>query len=266
MNDNAGIIQLSIFQFLLVYLLLLVVLIIMKKAKVGQTKLLLVASLRMTAQLVLAGFLLTYIFENPHPVFTVLYIAAMVVFSVHRAVSKNKGLNRKFKLAVALSLAGSGLAVMIFFVAGVVRVNIFNPQYTIPLAGMIIGNGMTGVNLALKTFRENLDANRAQVESLLNLGVPPQKILLPYANTALETALLPTLNSMLGMGIIFLPGMMTGQILSGTKPTTAIMYQIAIMICLCAVVCLATFCSLTFGYRTLYNRRNQISFPESDAA
>jgi putative ABC transport system permease protein len=65
---------------------------------------------------------------------------------------------------------------------------------------------------------------------------------------------------MIGMGIVSLPGMMTGQILSGTLPTTAIMYQIAIMIAICTAVCLTVFCSLHFGYKTLYNKRNQIIY------
>jgi putative ABC transport system permease protein len=68
------------------------------------------------------------------------------------------------------------------------------------------------------------------------------------------------MNNMLGMGIIALPGMMTGQILSGTHPTTAILYQIAIMIAICTSVCLTVFCSLHFGYKTLYNKLNQINF------
>ena len=125
------------------------------------------------------------------------------------------------------------------------------PKYTIPLAGMIIGNAMTGLSLGLKTFNENIKSQRNRIEALLNLGVTPNEILLPFANNALETALVPTLNRMLGMGIISLPGMMTGQILSGTPPTTAIMYQIAIMIAISAAVCLTVFCALTFGYKTL---------------
>ncbi|MDG2764732.1 ABC transporter permease, partial [Vibrio parahaemolyticus] len=117
---NAGIVQLSIFQFSLIYLLLIVVLAIMKKANVNQTKLLIVASLRMTVQLTLAGFILTYIFENPSPLFTSLYLLSMTIFAIHRALSKNKWLNNSFKWAVALSLAGSGLIILAFFVIVVV--------------------------------------------------------------------------------------------------------------------------------------------------
>jgi len=255
-----GAVKLNILQFSLIYLLLIIILAVMKKAKINQTKLLLLASFRMTVQLVLAGLILTYIFKNPYPLFTLAYILAMIIFSIHRVLSKNKGLNRNFKIAVSLSLSVSGTAILGFFVMAVVGQSFFNPQYTIPLGGMIIGNAMTGVTLGLKTFNENIKSQRQKIDSLLNLGVTPQKILLPYVNNSLETALLPTMNSMLGMGIISLPGMMTGQILSGTLPTTAIMYQIAIMIAICTSVCLTVFCSLNFGYKTLYNKRNQIIY------
>ncbi len=255
-----GAAPLNIFQFSVVYVLLLVVMAVMKKCKINQTKLLLFASIRMTVQLVLAGFILTYIFRNPHPVFTVLYLIAMSGFSVHTVLSRNKSLNKKFKFIVGLSLAVTGLSITIFFVAGVVGVNFFNPQYTIPISGMIMGNAMTGISLGLKTFSEKISTEKLRIDTLINIGATPKKILTPFVNSALETALLPTLNSMLGMGIISLPGMMTGQILSGTVPTTAILYQIAIIIAITTVTCLAVFCSLFFGSRTLYNARNQMQY------
>lgn len=253
-----GIIEMTIGQFALVYLLLLIVLFVMKKAKIQRTKLLVWASVRMTVQLVLAGLVLTYILKNPHPLFTVAYLLAMTTFATLRVLGRNKHLNKKFKTAIALSLLGAGTLVVFFFVVAVVRTDFFNPQYTIPLSGMIFGNAMTGLTLALKSFNENLSSQRNRVESLLYVGVTPKKILLPLVNSALETALLPTMNSMLGMGIISLPGMMTGQILSGTLPMTAILYQIAIMIAITTVVCLTVFSALYFGYRTLYNDRNQM--------
>jgi len=253
-----SIIKLNLIQFSLIYLLLLIILAIMKKSKINQTKLLLVASVRMTVQLVLAGLVLTYIFDNPHPIFVIIYLIAMITFSVHRVLSKHSNINKKFKLAITISLAFSGVFVLGYFVMAVIGESFFNPQYTIPLAGMIIGNSMTGVTLGMRTFTENIKNQRNKIEALQNLGVTPKKILLPFVNDSLETALLPTMNNMLGMGIISLPGMMTGQILSGTEPTTAIMYQIAIMIAICTAVCLAVFCSLNFGYKSLYNNRNQI--------
>lgn len=253
-----SIIKLSLLQFAVVYILLLVGLVIMKYCKVNQTKLLIVASIRMTLQLVLAGLVLTYIFKNPHPVFVILYITAMIGMAIHTIFSRNKNINKRFKLIVGFSLAFTGIAIIVFFIMVVIGVSLWNPQYTIPLSGMIIGNAMTGISLGLKTLTQNITSQRVKIETLIYIGASPKNILMPFVNQAIETAMLPTLNSMLGMGIISLPGMMTGQILSGTLPTTAILYQIAIMIAITTVVCLAVFCSLFFGCRTLYNNRNQM--------
>lgn len=254
-----GVAVLNLWQFSTVYLLLLIVLFVMKKCKVNQSKLLLLGSFRMTLQLILAGLVLTYIFKNPHPIFVLAYLTAMMGMSIHTALSRNKGINRRFAFVVGCSLAGTGVAVILFFIIGVVGESFWNPQYTIPISGMIMGNAMTGVSLGLKNFHENIRTQKNRIDTLVNIGATPKRILIPFVNKALETALLPTLNSMLGMGIISLPGMMTGQILSGTLPTTAILYQIAIMVAITTVTCLAVFCSLYFGYRTLYNEYFQIT-------
>lgn len=254
-----GIVRMQLWQFGLVYLLLLIVLFIMKKSKIDQSKLLVVASVRMTLQLILAGLILTYIIENPHPLFTIAYFLLMTGFAIHRVFKQNKNLNKGFKWIIAASIFFSGLFVVVFFIVIVVGESVFNPQYMIPISGMVIGNAMTGTSLGVKSFGESFYGQKNRVEALLNIGATPKKILLPFVNRSIETALLPTLNSMLGMGIVALPGMMTGQILSGTLPTTAILYQIAIMVAITTVVCLSVFGSLYFGYRTLYNDKNQIT-------
>ena len=236
-----GAAELEISQFLLIYALLLITAFIMKKCKVNQTKQLVVSSIKMTVQLIIAGLILTYIFENPHPAFTMLYLAAMTGFSIHRVISKNKELNIRFKVSIGISIALSGIFVLLYFICAVVREDIFNPQYVIPISGMIMGNTMTGVSLGVKAFKDS-----------------PKDILLPFVRQALETAMLPTLNTMVGMGIVSLPGMMSGQILAGTMPLTAILYQISMMIAICTSVTAACFGSLYLGYKTLYDHKSQI--------
>lgn len=262
MNQAAsnGVIQIQIFNFALIYLLLLVVLFIMRKAKINEAKLLFTASLKMSVQLFLSGLLLTYIFKNPHPLFVVAYLSSMVLFSVKRIYKRNPTLNVGFKRIIILCLAGSGFSVVAFFVGLVVNTSIFNPQYAIPISGMILGNAMNGLSLGVKSLLEYMDSEHNRFESLLNAGIEPDEILKPSVNKALETALLPTLNNMLNMGIISLPGMMTGQILSGTLPVTAIMYQIAIMIAISTGVALTTFSALYLGYRTYITPRKRINF------
>ncbi len=255
---NNGIIEVSILQFSLIYLLLIAVLFIMKKARIDQTRLLFTASIKMSVQLFLSGLILTYIFGSPHPIFVVLYLLSMVSFSTYRIIKKNTFLNKEFKRIIFLTITVSGFSVVAFFVGIVVQTSLFNPQYVIPIGGMIIGNAMNGLSLGIKTLADTMNLEKNKIETLLNMGVEPKDILIPFVNVSLETALLPTLNNMLNMGIISLPGMMTGQILSGTVPMTAILYQIAIMIAITTGVSLTSFSTLYIGYRTLISDRKQI--------
>lgn len=254
MND----LEISLSRFFLIYALLLLVLFVMKKCRMNQTKLLLVASIKMTIQLVIAGLLLEYIFKTNNPFFTLLYFAVMTVFTVHRILSKSAWLNKKFKRITILSVSISTFFVIGFFIMAVAGQKLWNPQYIIPIGGMILGNTMTAMTLGLKAFRDTLEGQRGKINALLCVGAPAQNILLPCVRQALETATVPTLNSMLGMGIVHLPGMMTGQILAGAIPFTAILYQIAIMIAICAANVLSCFIALYFGYQTLFDKQTQI--------
>lgn len=250
--------QISIARFLLIYLLLILILLVMKKCRMNQTKLLFTASIKMTVQLVIAGLLLEYIFKFNNPLFTLSYLGAMTVFTIHRILSKNSWLNKKFRVITVLSVVISNLFIIAFFITVVAQQKLWNPQYMIPIGGMILGNTMTAMTLGLKSFRDALDGQRSKINALLCVGAPAKNILLPCVKQALETATLPTLNSMLAMGIVHLPGMMTGQILAGAVPFTAILYQIAIMIAICAANILSCFMALYYGYQTLYDRETQI--------
>lgn len=257
---NSSIVQVGLSGFILIYLLLIIVLLIMKKANINQSKRLILASTRMTIQLIIAGYVLTYIFNNPSPIFTIIYVLIMTVFAIKRALSIYENINFKFKCIISFSLFISSLSVLAYLVIAVINENIFNPQYTVPLAGMILGNSMTGISIGIRTFMTKFKDSVDEIETMQNLGVAANKILKPLVGSSLETALIPTLNSMVGMGIVSLPGMMTGQILSGTLPTTAIVYQIAIMIAICTSTCLCVFLSLNMGYKTFINTGGTIDF------
>lgn len=255
-----GVVELQITQFSLIYLLLIVVTLLLKRSGLSQSREILLGSLRMTVQLVIAGLVLSHLMTQEHPWLTSLYLLTMLVFCIHRVLQKNAQLNTHFKCIIAGSLALSGLFLLSFFMLVIVGESLLNPQYAIPIGGMILGNSMTGIILGLNHFTSTIGLQKLEIETLENLGVHPDKILVGAVNSSIEAALIPTINSMVGMGIIFLPGMMTGQILSGTSPMTAIMYQIAIMVAICTGVCLTVYCSLKFGYKTLYSENLLVDF------
>ncbi len=254
--------EIQLFNFILMYALLLVVLAIMKKAGIDRSKQLIVASIRMSIQLMLVSTIFVYVFENPRPIYTIMALSLMITFAYFKIVNQQTGLNKQFKRIILLSITCGGLFVLFYFVGIVIQVNPLNPRYTITLAGMVIGNAMTGMNVGIKSFMNEFKLRKSEIQTMLNLGVEPKEVLLPIVRHSFEVALLPTLNSMLGTGIVFLPGMMTGQILAGSDPRVAIMYQIAILIAICAAVALCVYLSLFYGYQTLYDEQKQISFED----
>lgn len=245
-------------QFLSIYILLFCVMLILRAGKIYKSKEMFLASLMMTVQLILAGLVLTYIFQNPHPLFCLAYLIVMISLATRRILIKAPQLPRAFRFRVVFAFIGTALFVSTYFILIVARENLFNPQYLIPITGMLIGNAMTGFNIALKTLYEQLKSNADQINCLVMLGVHPKKILHPFINSSLETALIPTINSMVSMGIIILPGMLTGQILAGALPNTAILYQVGITIAICITVALSVYLGLHWGQHTLYGKNLQI--------
>ncbi|MDN5352781.1 MAG: UDP-glucose/iron transport system permease protein [Clostridiales bacterium] len=258
MSDGA--VQLSVYQVAAAYLFILVVLWIVKNRGIQREKTILLASVRMTLQLILTGYVLVYIFDRPSPWFTLAIIAVMETFSVYTVYKKFKGrLSKRLKRVIAFSLPAGTLVCLIYFLFVVIRIDPwYNPQYFIPLGGMLVGNSMTGISLGVKSLIEGMQTSREYVEEALVLGATPRMATRDIINRTFDAAIMPTLNSMLGMGIVFLPGMMTGQILSGTVPTTAIAYQMAIMLGILGAVSISVITMLLLGYRTFFNSDDQL--------
>jgi putative ABC transport system permease protein len=252
--------NLTITQMIFAYLLLVIIFIIFKIRGIKKEKEILLSSLRMTVQLILAGYFLIFVFDNASPYFTITIVATMILFAIYTIFKKfSKKLNLQLKIVVALSLLVSTIFSLFYFLIIIIQVNPwYNPQYFIPLGGMLIGNSMTGMALGLKNMLENMKTQRLSIEESLLLGATPKDATRDIVNSSFESAIMPTINSMLGMGIIFLPGMMTGQILSGTSPNLAILYQIVIMLGILTSVTVAVFFMLHFGNKTFFNKDEQL--------
>jgi len=255
-----GIIDLGFWQVVLAYVFAMIVLAIVKKRGVRREKELIISSIRMTVQLILTGYILTYIFANPHPLVTIAIIILMECFATYTVYKKFKGkLSKKLKRIIAFSMGIGTISCLLYFLLIVIRINPwYDPQYFIPIAGMLIGNSMTGISLGVKSLLEGMTTQKNLVEEALTLGATPQMATKNIINKTFDAAIMPTLNTMLGMGIIFLPGMMTGQILSGTAPTTAVTYQIAIMLGILGAVSLPVITMLQLGYRSFFNEEDQL--------
>lgn len=198
--------------------------------------------LRMTLQLLAIGFVLEYLFEIHIWYVTIGVFVAMVFFAARTILARTGvklgGLTTI--LAIAM-LAGAG-SVSAFLVLAVVKVDPwYAPRYFIPLAGMVLGNSMNGCALALERFYAGVKEQRKLVETHLALGATGSEATRPLLRAAFRASLIPTLSSMSGIGLVFIPGMMTGQILGGVEPLAAIRYQMVIMMAILGSVAIASF-------------------------
>ncbi|MBN2222396.1 MAG: iron export ABC transporter permease subunit FetB [Vallitaleaceae bacterium] len=255
-----GIINLNLLQLLAAYLFVVLLLIIVKLKGIPREQEILIASIRMTLQLILTGNLLLYLFKNPSPLLTLLVLAAMEVFSILTIIKKNKKrLSPKLKKIIAFSMSLGSVSCLFYFLLLVIQIQPwYLPQYFIPIAGMLIGNSMTGISLGVNRLLDGFEGEKHLIEGALMLGASPKVAAKQVVSRAFDASILPTINSMVGMGIVFLPGMMTGQILSGTSPTTAIEYQIAIMLGILGSVSLTVILFLQLGYRAFFNEKDQL--------
>lgn len=255
-----GIIDLKFGQIAAAYAFVAILLIIVRARGISREKEIIVSSVRMTAQLVITGYVLVYLFENISIMSTIAVIAAMEIFAIYNIINREtKKISKDLKKIIAASMLLGTLLSLVYFLIVVVRLSPwYDPRYAIPIAGMLVGNSMTGISLGVSRLVDGMQSRKSLVEGALMLGATPKMASKEIVDIAFDSAILPTINSMIGMGIVFLPGMMTGQILSGTSPLTAIEYQIAIMLGILGSVALAVIMFIQLGYRTFFNEQSQL--------
>jgi putative ABC transport system permease protein len=129
----------------------------------------------------------------------------------------------------------------------------YEPQYAIPILGMILGNTLTAVSLGMERMTQELMSGRNTIEMILALGGTRWEAAQSAARQAVRAGMMPTLNQMTVVGIVSLPGMMTGQVLAGENPESAVRYQIMIMFLIAAGSALGTVCAVLLTFRRLFS-------------
>jgi putative ABC transport system permease protein len=179
-------------------------------------------------------------------------------FSVQAVADRVKHrMPRFYRIVGSSMLVGCGGATFFFCNAVIGLDPWYDPRYLIPLAGMIIGNSMTGASLAAERLAAEMRERREEIETALCLGATACAASREAVRSAYRAALIPSINAMAAMGLVFLPGMMTGQILSGTEPITAVKYQIAVMCVITGSVAVTSFLILLQGYRAYFTPAHQ---------
>lgn len=218
-------------NLLLGSLILVIPTLIFIKYKTGLAKPMISSMIRMGIQLFLVGFYLKYIFEWDLIWLNILWLI-IIIFAASFTIYKRSNFNLKvFIIPILLGII-SGLALNIIIIDLLIlnNQNFFSARILIPISGMLIGNTLGASYLGIKTCYSNILKNEEKFKYSLMLGATRQEAMFPFISESLKLAFNPTIITNASIGLIWLPGMMTGQILGGSDPLLAIKYQILIIV------------------------------------
>ncbi|RTR05246.1 ABC transporter permease [Halomonas nitroreducens] len=229
--------------------------------RLGMGRTLLIAAGRTVIQLALVGLVLEALFASARLHWVVLMAVGMLLIAGREVVARQK---RRLLGGWAFGIGTLAMFLSSFTVAVLTLTVIigpepwYRPQYAIPLLGMMLGNTMTGVALALDRLTEGTWQQRGVIENRLMLGHTWQEAIGDIRREAMRSGLMPVVNAMAAAGVVSLPGMMTGQILAGTAPALAVKYQILIMFTITLGTGFGTLAAVTLASRRLFDDRERL--------
>lgn len=217
------------------------------------------AGVRTVVQLLAIGFVLEWVFAHAHWAVVLAVVAIMTLIAGHATGSRGARGYTGLRVDGTLSVFGSTWLIGAIGLTAVLHAQPwYEPQFAIPIMGMILGNTLTGVGLALERMTGELIATRDQVETVLALGGTRWEAARNAARTAVRAGMTPIINQMSVVGVVSLPGMMTGQVLAGQSPLEAVRYQIVIMFLLAASSGLGTVAAVLLAYHRLFSNEHQL--------
>ena len=212
------------------------------------------AAVRTVVQLLAIGYVLGWVFQFDRWFVVLPLMVAMTLIAGFAGAQRGARTyaGQRIDSVVSIWLSSWLVAAVGLFV--VIRIRPwYEPQYAIPILGMILGNTLTGVSLGIERMTEELTARRDHVDMALALGATRWEAAQAPARQAVRAGMIPTLNQMAVVGIVSLPGMMTGQVLAGQSPLQAVRYQIVIMFLIAASSALGTVLAVLLTYRRLFS-------------
>ncbi|GAB6094872.1 iron export ABC transporter permease subunit FetB [Desulfatiferula olefinivorans] len=220
---------------------------------------LLIGTVRTFVQLFALGYVLKFVFALSSMALVLGVFGFMILFAAWTIYSRVKDRQIPFFLPVFFSMLLSFSLVSFVVTAVVVGVKPWwEPRYFIPLGGMVIGNSMNAIAIAIERLIGELKNLRAEIEMKLCLGADSREASGPILRKAMQAGMIPSINSMMAVGMVFIPGMMTGQILSGADPLIAIKYQIVVMVMLTGSTAIGTLTAVLLVRKRCFNKAEQL--------
>ncbi|BFG73590.1 iron export ABC transporter permease subunit FetB [Paraburkholderia terrae] len=212
------------------------------------------AAVRTVVQLLAIGYVLAWVFAYARWYVVLPLMITMTLIAGFAGAGRGSRTYAGQRVDSILSIWASAWLVAAVGLFAVIRIRPwYEPQYAIPILGMILGNTLTGVSLGIERMTEELTARRDRVDMALALGATRWEAAQGPARQAVRAGMIPTLNQMAVVGVVSLPGMMTGQVLAGQSPLQAVRYQIVIMFLIAASSALGTVGAVLLTYRRLFS-------------
>jgi putative ABC transport system permease protein len=232
----------------------LIPLILSKTLNLGLEKDTAVATVRSIIQLIVVGYVLQFVFDAEHMIYIILMIILMIAAATHNAQKKGasiKGIIWKLLFTFA-SIEILTQAILIGF-----QITPPTAQYIIPISGMVIGNSMVLSILFLNRFTSEMEEKDKETELVLSLGGTPKQAVHKPLISSIQASTIPTIESQKTIGLVQLPGMMSGQIIAGADPVQAVLFQLLILFLLLTTAVITSIMIGYLSYPTLFNERMQ---------
>ncbi len=235
--------------------LVLVALLFSYFQKLKLEKEIIISVVRAIVQLILVGYLLNYIFGFENPIFTTLLLLFMTFNAAYNAAKRGKEIKNGLIISFVSIASGAIITLSILVFSDAIK---YEPYQIIPVSGMIISNAMVALGLCYRQLTANFKNKREEVETKLSLGADILPSSIEIIRDSIKTGMLPTIDSAKTLGIVSLPGMMTGLILAGTSPVEAIKYQIMVTFMLLSTTSISSFIACYLSYKNFFNKRKQL--------
>ena len=249
MNNN------SVLSLIISSSLVLVPLFFSYWQKLKLEKEVLISIARAIIQLIVVGYVLQYVFSYNSPIFTTLLLLFMVFNASLNAAKREKAIRNGLGISFVSIFIGASVTLFVLIVSNTLK---YQPNQIIPVSGMIVSNAMVALGLSYKQLASDFKNKRDEIETKLSLGADILPSSIDIIRNAVKTGMIPTIDSAKTLGIVALPGMMTGLILAGSSPLEAIKYQIMVTFMLLSTTSISSFIACYLGYRGFFNKRKQL--------
>lgn len=247
---------LNIYSLLIASSLVIVSIFISHSQKLKLEKEIIIGVIRAVIQLTLVGYVLNYIFGLKSYAFTTLLMIFMIFNAAMNARKRGGNIHNSLLISFMSIGAGTIITLAVLVLSKSIK---YEPYSVIPVSGMVIGNAMVAIGLCYKQLNINFKNHRDEIETKLSLGAEILPSSMNIIRDAMKTGMIPTIDSTKTLGIVSLPGMMTGLILAGTSPIEAIKFQIMVTFMLLATTSISAFIACFMSYKSFFNKRKQLS-------